>query len=362
MIRGVVTGDMASPAARLVGRRGLPRLKAALVLTALLLAGCGSSPERVADPAPDPLAHPVVAVGQAGTVLDSVESALLTGVDPTATERAATSPAKPADARLIGPFRELALADARIAAERKVKPAAPAKVDRLRLIVPSTKSWPRFFVAVGNTSTSSTPVLRVLASASPRDPYGLWAEALMLPGATLPETAPATTGSALVAPDAGGLVATPKEALSGFAGYLNAGAESTASKQFRRSVFSDQLLQRLAGDRKALKAVATVDSKHTVADPGAIGAAEPLALRTVDGGALVFGELKQDYVITVKKGKGAVAVTDNDLAALAGGQKKIKKTLTRTAVEIVVLHVPPRGKGLITVIAAQKGDVRAVIK
>ena len=76
----------------------------------------------------------------------------------------------------------------------------------------------------------------------------------------------------------------------------------------------------------------------------------------------MFGELKQQYVITVKKGKGAVDVTDQDLAALAGGQKKIKTSLTRTAVEIVVLQVPPRGKGLITVIAAQKGDVKAVLK
>src|SRR4051812_19927110 len=314
----------------------------------LLLAACGPQASEVADPPPDPVAHPVVAVGQAGSVLDAVESALRTPV-----------PAKDAgaqDGRLLGPFRELARADARIAAERKTAVAAPAKVTRLRLIVPTTKSWPRFFVAVGNASTSSTPVLRVLTSPTPRTPYGLWAEPVMLPGTTLPDTAPALTGSGLVAPDASGLVGTPKEVLSGFASYLNQGATSAASKQFRRSTYSDQLLQRLAADRKALKAVATVTSKHTVGSP------EPFAVRTTDGGALVIGELQQEYVITVKKGKGAVDVTDKDLAALAGGQKKIKKSLTRTAVEIVVLQVPPRGKGLVTVIAAQKGDVKAVIK
>jgi len=177
----------------------------------------------------------------------------------------------------------------------------------------------------------------------------------MLPGATLPETAPPSTGSALVAPDADGLVTTPKEVVSGFAGYLNADLTSAASKQFRRSVFSDQLLQRVAADQKALKAVATVSSKHTVAS------AEPFAVRTADGGALVVGELQQKYTITIKKGKGAVDVTDKNLAALAGGKSKIKKSLTRTAAEVVVFKVPPRGKGLITVIAAQKGDVEAVI-
>jgi len=334
---------------RTKGMSTLIRPVAILGPLALLLAACGSGATKVSDPPPDQVAHPVVAVGQAGSVLDAVQSALLTGVNPKDTS-------SPVASRLLGPFRELALADARIAAARKTKVAEPARVERLRLIVPTTKSWPRFFVSVGNTSTSSTPVLRVLNSSTPRSPYGLWAEAVMLPGATLPETAPAGTGSALVAPDTDGLVATPKEALSAFAGYLNAGAKSTASKEFRRSVFSDQLLQRLVADQKALKAVATVSSRHSVGPSG------PLALRTADGGALVFGELKQEYVITVKKGKGAVDVTDQDLAALAGGQKKIKTSLTRTAVEIVVLQVPPRGKGLITVIAAQKGDVKAVLK
>jgi hypothetical protein len=327
----------------------LSTLALACAVPILGVAACGSGATEVTDPPAEQTAHPVVALGQARSVLDAVESSLVRGVDPKATGSAV-------DPRLVGPYREIAVADARIAAKRKTKVAAPAPVQQVRLIVPTTRSWPRFFVAVGTTSKTSTPVIRVLTSPTPRSPYGLWAEALMLPGATLPETAPAGTGSALVAADADGLVATPKEALSAFAGYLNAGAKATASKRFQRSVFSDQLLQRLAGDRKALKAVATVSSKHTV------GSSEPLALRTADGGALVFGELKQDYVITIKKGKGAVDVTDNDLAALAGGQKKIKKSLTRTAVEIVVLNVPPSGKGLITVIGAQKGDVKAVIK
>ena len=332
---------------RVSKRTRASRLTLGLGGLALGVAACGSGATEVTDPPPEQTAHPVVALGQARSVLDAVESALLRGVDPTAAGSAA-------DARLAGPYREIAVADAKIAAERKTEVAEPAPVQQVRLIVPTTKSWPRFFVAVGTTSKTSTPVIRVLTSPTPRAPYGLWAEALMLPGATLPETAPAGTGSALVAPDTDGLAATPKEALSAFAGYLNAG--STASKQFQRSVYSDQLLQRLADDRKALKAVASVSSKHTV------GSSEPLALRTADGGALVFGELKQEYVITIKKGKGAVDVTDNDLAALAGGQKKINKSLTRTAVEVVVLNVPPRGKGLITVIGAQKGDVKAVIK
>jgi len=109
----------------------------------LLLAACGSGRTEVTDPPPDPLSHPVVAVGQARNVLDAVQSALVRRIDPTAV-----------DARLLGPFREIAVADARAAAERKTQVTEPARVQELRLIVPATKSWPRFFVAVGNTRES----------------------------------------------------------------------------------------------------------------------------------------------------------------------------------------------------------------
>jgi hypothetical protein len=316
---------------------------------AVTLCGCAGSGNQVKEPAPDTAAYPVVAVGQARSVLDAVDGALVRGV-------AANDTPTEVDARLLGPFRELELADAKIAAERKRKVAKPDEVERLRLIVPTTATWPRFFVEVGNSNGSSTPVLRVLSSANPRAPYGLWAEATMLPGATLPETAPPSTGSPLLTADATGFVASPQEVLKDFAGYLNDGAKTTASTPFARSIYSDQLLQRLAADRKALKAVATVSSSH------AIGSDPPFAVRTPDGGALVIGELQQTYVVKIKKGKGSVKISDTDLAALAGGKKQFSTSITRTAVEVAVFRVPPQGKGLITVIAAQKGDVKAVLK
>jgi hypothetical protein len=329
-------------------RAARPALVAVLAVT---LAGCAGGGNQVTEPPRDTTAYPVVAVGQARSVLDAIDGALVRGV-------AANDTPTEVDARLLGPFRELELADAKIAAKRKQKAAKPAQVERLRLIVPTSASWPRFFVAVGNSSAASTPVLRVLSSAAPRAPYGLWAEATMLPGATLPETAPPTTGSPMLPSDADGYVASPEEVLRGFASYLNAGAKTTAKLPYARSIYSDQLLQRLAGDSKALKAVATVSSTHTV------GPAEdpPLAIKTADGGALVIGELQQTYLVKIKKGKGSVKISDQDLAALAGGKKQFSTSITRTAVEVVVFTVPPRGKGLITVIAAQKGDVKAVLK
>lgn len=320
----------------------------AAVLTALFaLAGCGADVVEVtAPPATDPRAYPVVSAGQAGSVLGAVDAALVRGVG-------AKDTAKTVDARLVGPFRELALAQARIAAERKKKVPAPEAVTQVRLIVPSSRTWPRFFVAAGTSAEAPTPLLRVLTSADPRSPYGLWAEADMLPGATLPETAPPAVGAEMLPAGAPGLAATPEQVLGGFAAYLDAGAKATATRPFRRSAFSDEVVRQLAADRKELKQVATVSSRHTV-----VG--DPFAVRTKDGGALVVGRFEHRRVITVKKGKGTVKFADPALAALAGGKKQFKKKITRTAVEVVVFAVPPSGKGRITPIAAQKGDVKAV--
>jgi hypothetical protein len=322
-----------------------------LMAVGLGCTGCASGDQQVTDQPLSTLAYPVVEPGQAGSILNAVNAALLRGV--TATDTDST-----VDARLVGPFREVQLANAKIAAQEKKDPAKPAQMQRLRLIVPTSQGWPRFFIAVGNESNSSTPVLQVLSSTAARAPYGLWAEATMLPGATLPETASAGTGSPTVSPDQDdGLAATPKEVISGFAGYLTMVAKTTSSKQYRRSVFSDQLLRQLAADKKGLKSVATVTSTHRV-DP----AVTPLAVRTSDGGALVIGSLQQTYEVKVKKGSGTVKVSDPDLAALAGGKKQFSKSFTRTADEVVVFNVPPRGRGLITLIAAEKADVKAVAR
>jgi hypothetical protein len=321
----------------------------ALVGCAALLAACGAQPVEVSDPAPDDVAYPVVAPGQARSVLDAVDGAL---------DNAVPKNGKNVDARVLGPYRDFAVADALVAAERKRGPRKPATVERQQLIVPTSTGWPRFFVAVGSSTAASTPVLRVLRSTSAREPYGLWAEPVLLPGVTLPQVNSATTGAAAVSADSGGLVLAPKEVLSRFASYLNGGARTTSSAPFRRSVYSDQLLQRLAGDKKVAKKVGgTVSSTHSV-----VGGTSPLAVRTADGGALVIGELSQKYVVTVKKGKGSIKIDDADLRALTGGKKSFSSSITRTALEVVVFSVPPRGKGQITVVAAQKGDVKATAK
>lgn len=316
---------------------------AAAAVAALALGACGQAEQRVTPVAAEAGGYPVVALPQAAGILKAVDQAVTTG----AQKRTAESYGD----RVIGPYRNFALAKAKVDAARKVKPVAP-EFEQLRLLVPEATSWPRFFVAVGNSSASNTPVLRVLMSPSARTQYGLWAELSMLPGATVPEVASPATGAEALAQDDDSLVMAPKDVLAKFATYLNTEGRTEGSA-FKRNTFADQVVQRYLADRQKLKAVATVTSQHTP-DLRTV-----FSLRTADGGAIVIGALTQKYTVAVKAGQPGAKV-DPALAALAGGKVQFGKSFTRTAVEVVAFSVPKRGGGPVEVIAAQKGDIAAV--
>jgi hypothetical protein len=286
--------------------------------------------------------YPSVAVPQAQGILDAVDLAVTNGTQKRTAEAFGD--------RVIGPYRNFAVAQAKVDAARKAKSVVP-QFERLRLVVPDATAWPRFFVAVGNVKGQPTPVLRLLMSPTARTQYGLWSELSMLPGATMPQVAPATTGAPALAQNDATLVQTPKDVVTKFATYLNSSGKQEAAT-YQRNEFADQVIARLAEDRKRLKAVATVTSIHQP-DLRAV-----FSLRTADGGAIVIGTVSQKYTVAVKAGQPGAKV-DPALAALAGGKVQFGKSFTRTAVEVVAFAVPKRGGGPITVFAAQKGDIAA---
>jgi hypothetical protein len=304
----------------------------------LAVAACSSPSERTARAPADPGPHPVVAVPQAERILDSVDVAL---------NGSAGNPAA-AGARIAGPYKQ-------ILAVRKPRPsgtaaptATPSAAQRTRLVIPLGGGWPRFFVAVTTLPNQPTPMMRVLVSASPRTPYGLWGELTMLPGATLPEVAPAEEGAPAATRAPGSTRPAPADALARYADVLAKGSASRNAKQFAPSVFTDQVTASSAADRRLLAKVATVTTTHTVV-PGAV-----FALATADGGTLVIGEIRQTVKIAIKRGSGTVKVSDPQVARLAG-KTRFSKRINRTALEVVALRIPP--SGAVTVVAAEKANV-----
>jgi hypothetical protein len=310
-------------------------------LVAGLLAACARTETGI--PTPDG-PHPGVLRGQAEHALDEVDAALARAFS--------ARNARLLGARVVGPAaRELSARLDVAAAERRTLPA-PGRMTLRRLDLPGAGSWPRWFLAAGTLPGEPTPVLRVLRSVTARDPYGLWGELLLLPGASLPELASQITGTPLIAPDdANGLVRSPSAVLSRYAQALMAGSTGGG---FAPDQFREQVAGQAAADRRALGkgGIADVNSVHRPSGDGL------LALRTQDGGALVVGALEQLYRVTVRQRKGQVRL-DGDLAALAK-VPRISRQLQRTSVEMLAFHVPATGGGAVSVVAAAKGDVSAL--
>jgi hypothetical protein len=316
-------------------------LGAGVVVAAL--AAC--STVEAGTPTAEPLT-PAVLPGQAQHVLGEVDAALARAVP--------ANNARLLGTRVTGPASREWNARLTVAAARKQRLTVPSPMQVKRLVLPAVNPWPRWFLAAGTVAGQPTPVLRVFRSVTARDPYGLWGELTLLPGASLPDLASPLTGTPVIAPgDGKGLVAAPSAVVAAYAQALTAG--STATSQFTPDQFREQVAGQTAEDRRKLGAqkLAEVGNQHRPSSEGLV------ALRTQDGGALVVAALEQLYDVKVRAGAGSVTVIRPDVALLAG-TSSITHSLRRTSVETLAFRVPPTGGGPVTVIAGAKTDVSAV--
>lgn len=329
--------------------RGTRAALASTVVAVLVLgsAGCGGSPGG-ASAARDPVGpHPVVIAAQAKGILDKVSSAAAA-----ATSAGSAGSAPGLGPRMVGPQREALVASLGLPA--RLRPDGPATdLAWQRLLVPARTGWPRWFVAVGSSTSRSTPVVWVLESSQARAPYGLWGELAMLPGAQLPEVARADRGAPELSGDATGLLMSPNDVVSGYADVLAAGNGSRYAGSFAPDVFRDQVLRKAAGDRvQLLRLRGGVTSQHVVQGT-------PLALRTADGGALVIAALTETYTVKVPADAGSVTVGDPAVSALAG-RASFTRQVVQTSSELVAFSVPPAsGGGQVRVVAAAKTHLSA---
>lgn len=319
----------------------------------LLLGACtgddaaSSGPTAVTAPAGPAWGYPAVAAGQVQQLDTAADTALAAAVSQRDTAAAA--------GRVTGPAAQLLDADLAVAKARGRAPEQPTRLAPSVVLVPQAGPWPRWFVSAGTAPGHPTPVVRVLRSASPREPYAVWAELAVLPGATVPAPLGDPAGAPSLGPTGTGLVMTPAQVAVRYADVLNRGRASTYAAAFADDAFRGQLGDRLAADRKRIvsSAVATVLSAHApVAGTG-------WGVRTADGGALVVVELRQSYRVTVDA-RGGVVRADAELAALAG-REEFTRGLVRTSTEVLAFAVPAArataASSPVRLVAAVKGDV-----
>lgn len=311
--------------------RRLGRRAALLTVPFVVLAGC-AAPLPQAEPEPVPaVAPPALSVAQSQRVLDAVAEVVAAG---DVANDAAGLPA-----RLEGPALAIRTAEyVRNVTTEGGRPPTVLPFEEQALIVPETDAWPRTqLVVTEQPDDLQAPRILVLRQDGPREPYRMWGWARLMPGVSMPPTAAPEVGSPTVEPDSAGLLMTPADALAQYADVLGNGDAS----QFAPSFASDAFRAGIENERTAL--ATNLGDTASVTQTYAAAPEPVVSLGTVDGGAVVVGELTTTSTIALTAG-GKVNV-EPFYSALTGGATSAENSLTRVFGGVVVLYVPPAGSG-----------------
>lgn len=212
----------------------------------------------------------------------------------------------------------------------------PMVVSDQKFFIPEQRGWPKFFVA--DTKTNRSPGARWLLVFRRNGPGERWKAdflGLAAPG-RLPDFAVDKHGYAEPVPLAGSdLLAQPGQLSDLYAQYLDA-AKAPGDAVFADGPHTSGLR---ASHQKNARSANTVTQ---YLDQGAgDGDFAPVALRTKDGGAVVFFGTRHQARSTFRVGYRLTL--DQDTQALTTGTPRTSITLSQVAQEMVT--VPPTGGG-----------------
>lgn len=336
-------------------RKGLMLLAAA----ALALAGCSTS-KGLPEPAPaTATARPALSEEQFTAVVSRISAAV------TAADKA--QDATMMGERATGPF--LALRPAQYNYHKVLGDAymVPAVTDSIQeSVVSDAGSYPRVGMVVsGFQKDANLQSLNFYVQTNARTNWALWSSLALMPGATVPAVPAGEGGATVVGKDDGnGMVASPAEALAGYASLMQSGDTKGLKFGDNASSNSDdplrtQVVETINTAQKAMDGVGSVTHSFTVGEDG------PLALRTEDGGAIIVGALNYSTSMSVSDTSRTVTV-GGEIGAMAsnkaGGTVNIKGTLTTNYETLVAFHVPAAGakNTTITLVAATSPIITGV--
>jgi hypothetical protein len=310
-----------------------------------------SAPTPQVSPPPKPAEPPVVLQA---TQLERILQELSADLEKSAAE----SSADPLEGRVAG--AALAMVQAQLAA----KAANPDEKTAFELgtrfadgqIVARSQVWPRSFAVVTDSAETEAPFIYQLEQADARSPYKLVLWARMLAGATLPPTAAAGVGSAVVDPGSPDLQVTPIAAVQAYAAAKDDPTGDQADlfdTVLQDGVDPDSARARWTALAQAYRGGITQFADGQVQTSSALIEGSVSALATADGGALVFGQVKSvmDLVATPPAGE-YIDMGSQSYTGLGAQTLQMTKSARIEHLQTVVLAVPSKdAPGSIRVIA-----------
>lgn len=295
--------------------------------------------------------QPVIQDSQLERILESVAGTVEAGD--------AAKDASVLEPRVAGAAFELRKANYAVAAKSSDREApVPVAAQELRTqSVSASESWPRTVVAVTQGEGNPVPQALLLVQDSARENYKLVSAVQMLPASTFPQPPAAGTGAEEIPADSdNGLAMSPQTAVDALADSLT-NPQGSNKDTFADNRFSDDVVKFQEQVQKDPKnEFATNTFKHTP------DAAKTHALRTDDGGAIVFGYLSNTFSSTPKEAGDSVNLEGTVYEALTG-QASTDKGIDVNHGEAVLVYVPAAGSnGQAVVVGAAQELLSATLK
>jgi len=205
-----------------------------------------------------------------------------------------------------------------------------------------TETWPRtvFTIILDETDSTVAPIALFLEQESPRENYKVSYAVNLEPSVVFPDVAAASVGTSRLPADSGLLRSSPTEVALDYAEILEQDVDSDSYLDFQAE--GDSLRESVGlavknEEKAALSSTATLTYGHE------LGSAEPIAMATIDAGAIVAVHLYETKVAAPKE-EGSAVTFSGQTKALSGisiTEEGIKSTYG----DQLLFYVPAAGSG-----------------
>ncbi|MEH3089178.1 MAG: glycosyl transferase [Microbacterium arborescens] len=341
-------GVISSTPARRRLARGRQALIALPVVSVIALSGCSADawPQLAATETPSPTATVVADPDQAPPAVTQRQAErILQRIAEDVSSADASADAALAATRLSGPA--LAERETNYTLRSKISdraPLAPIPATPLEILLPETfAQWPRTFLAVVEGADGSPDTIMTVSQQDPWSDYKLGYIAELATD-TFPELAPAYLGAAQVAPDSPFLVLPPQDLAAAYSDLLTNGDTSPYAKLFEAE--GDAFRTGVASNRQQI----LDDFNQTGAETGTVsfttqaGSQAPIAMQTLESGAIVAVTINEDHTFTPSNPDAVINVPDtNPVASALTGVSQSSSGFTTTYADQLFFFVPGAG-------------------
>ncbi|WP_194419718.1 glycosyl transferase [Microbacterium abyssi] len=338
---------------RAIGRRRRLLVLPALGVAGLMFAGCSSDswPQLgEASPTPSPTQTvltpenqkpPAVTEAQASRILQDIAKTLEEADTEMDIDLAAT--------RLDGTALSARSTDYELRATLKDRPMPAAiPTEAIEVLLPqATDTWPRTVLVLSKSKSDDTvpPVILTMTQADPWSNYKVTNVAEMQASTEVPQLAPAWLGTSLITDNASAFLAlSPDELATAFADVVDAGEKSEYRSLFDPVTIA--LADSITESRKAVtKGLADNGAAETSKAAFDIAPSDepPVALATLDSGAIVAVSLVDSEKITPTTSEAVIRFGENEEAKTLTGAEEASKGVRTTYGLQLFFSVPSQG-------------------